>query len=398
VPTTRLYFDDPLLFEFEARVLAHAEHAARPSLILDRSAFYPEGGGQSADGGLLAGLPVVDVQVDECGDVHHVLDGERPPVGASVRGRVDEARRRRHMAEHTAQHILSRALVEVAGAETLSARLGESACTIDVDRGDVDERRVAQAEGLSWSIVDADVPIRAFFPDASELGALPLRRAPKVEDGIRVVGIGDFDLTPCGGTHCTHSSQVGVLRVVGLERYKGGTRITFGAGARARSLLTAESELLRALSRSFSCGPAEVSAAVEKLQRELDAARDDLGRTRAELAAVRASELDHAARARGEAHVVALIEGASVELLRSVGARITERPDAVAILAGSSPEGLPLHVARGAASSFDCGAFVKRLAARSGGRGGGRPERAEGRLPPGVDFSADARAELESCR
>lgn len=390
--TVRLYFEDPLRFDFEAVVVAHAEHSGRPSLLLDQSAFYPEGGGQLPDSGELAGLAVIDVQVDDSGQVHHVLAGELPPLGARVAGQVLRPRRRLHMAEHSAQHILSRALVEVAGAETVSARLGESACTIDVDRADLDERRLAEAESLATSIVEADVPIRAFFPEPEELRALPRRRAPKVDESIRVVAIGDFDVTPCGGTHCTHAAQIGVVRVVGSERYKGGTRVTFSAGARARELLAGESAALRGLGRSFSCGPAEVGTAVERLRRELEAARGELGRTRAELAEKSARELVEGALGRGESCVVGSLPGASVELLRTVGARVTERPEAVAILAGGGEDGVPVFVARGAASSFDCGAFVKELARRTGGRGGGRPERAEGRLPAGADFEATARA------
>jgi alanyl-tRNA synthetase len=394
MPTTRLYFDDPLLFDFEALVLEHAEHQGRPSLLLEQSAFYPEGGGQLPDAGVIAGVQVVDVQVDAAGNVHHVLAGERPDVGARVAGRVDRARRRLHMAEHTAQHVLSRALADVVGAETLSARLGESACTIDVDRADLGDGELGRAESLALSVVDDDVPIRAFFPSPEELRALPLRRAPKVDEQVRVVQVGDFDVTPCGGTHCTHSSQIGVVRVVASERYKGGTRVTFTAGVRGRTLLSTESSLLRSLGQSFTCGPAEVGAAVERLRRELDSARGELGKTRAELAELKAGALIESARTRGESTVVALLEGAGAELLRTVGARITESPESVAILAGSAADGLPVFVARGSASSFDCGGFVKRLAARTGGRGGGRPERAEGRLPAGSDFVSEARALL----
>src|SRR5262245_35936656 len=131
MPSERLYYDDPLLSSFDARVVAHAELGGRPSVLLDRTAFYPESGGQMADRGQLAGAEVVDVQLDDLGELHHVLDGERPAIGALVTGSIDRKRRRVHMALHTGQHILSRALLEVAGAQTLSSRLGESACTID---------------------------------------------------------------------------------------------------------------------------------------------------------------------------------------------------------------------------------------------------------------------------
>src|SRR5262245_54193864 len=120
--TERLYFADPLLLSFEARVVAHGS----ASIVLNRTAFYPESGGQMADRGRLAGAPVLDVQFDDHGVVHHRLDGPLPAVGASVTGEVDRDRRRVHMALHTGQHMLSRALEDVAGAATVSSRLGES--------------------------------------------------------------------------------------------------------------------------------------------------------------------------------------------------------------------------------------------------------------------------------
>lgn len=389
--TERLYFADPWLLEFEAEVVGHGEHAGRPTLLLDRSAFYPEGGGQLADRGQIGGVSVADVQVDEAGRVHHLLDGALPALGARVAGRVEGARRRQHMALHTGQHVLSRALADVASAETVSARLGETDATIDVNVAQLADTLVARAEELASSVVDDDLPVRAFFPSPDELRALPLRREPKVTDEIRVVAVGDFDFTPCGGTHCTRTSQIGVLHVTGTERYKGGTRVHFAAGARARELLIAESEALRALGKSFTCGPMDVAAAIDKLRRELEGAREALGKLRARVAARAAAELVESARASGDHVVVACLEGATPELLKSVAQRISTIEDAVMLLAGTSAEGMPLLVARGPTSPFDCGAFVRRLAQASGGRGGGRPEWAEGRLPAGTDFEALAR-------
>jgi alanyl-tRNA synthetase len=396
-PTERLYFSDPWLSEFEADVVAHAAYAEWPTLVLDRSAFYPEGGGQLSDRGTLGGLAVVDVQVDDAGIVHHVVDGALPPIGTRVRGEVERARRRSHMALHTGQHILSRALADVAKAETVSARLGETQCTIDLDLAALDDALLARAEELANAVVDDDLEVRAFFPTPDELAALPLRREPKVSDEVRIVAVGDFDFTPCGGTHCTRSAEVGTLHVTGTERYKGGTRVLFVSGPRARRLLVGESDTLREMARGLSCGPFDVPTALAKLERELAAAREELGITRARLAQQAAVELCGIARERGR--VVAVIEGATPELLRGVGARITELPDAVAVLAASTPDGMPVLVVRGANAELDAGAFLRQLAAACGGRGGGRPERAEGRLPAGTDITALAErlfAELSS--
>jgi alanyl-tRNA synthetase len=387
MPTERLYHQDPRLLTFDARVVAHAAWNGAPSVLLDRSAFYPESGGQMADRGTLAGHPVADVQVDDDGAVHHVLaGGALPAVGETVAGSVDAARRRVHMALHTGQHMLSRALADVGAGDTVSARLGESTCTIDLDREAVEERRLAEAEGMVNGVIDDDPPVRAFFPSADELAALPLRRAPKVSGAVRVVVVGDFDVTPCGGTHCTSAGQVGLVRLTGVERYKGKVRVTFSAGRRAREDLWREAGVLRDLGRAFTCGLLDVPGGVEKLRRELEGSREALGHARIKLADALGSELAAVARTTGRA--VAVLDDAGPDLLRALATRITAAPEAAAFLAGRGPDGLAVVVARGSASAVDCGAFLKKAAARAGGRGGGRPERAEGRLPAGTDWAA----------
>lgn len=391
-PTERLYHADPFLHRFTARVVGQGTWSGSPSVVLERTAFYPEAGGQMGDRGVLGGLPVRDVQVDDAGVVHHLLDAPEgaalPAPGAELAGEVDGARRRANMALHTGQHMLSRALVDVAGAATVSARLGETLCTIDTDQDTLDERLVAEAEARVNAIIDQDIPIRAFFPTPEELAALPLRRAPKVTDNIRVIQIGDFDVSPCGGTHCTRSAQVGLVRVLGVERYKGKGRVLFSAGPRARRELWEEAGTLRAMGRAFTCGAMEVPAAVDKLRRELTEAREALGAARARLAEHTAAELAATLDVSADKRVVAVLDGAGPEQLRAVAARLTSRPEAVVLLAGRAPEGMPVLIARGAGSTFGCGAFLKRAAEAAGGRGGGRPEHAEGRLPASTDWPA----------
>ncbi len=263
---------------------AHERWQDRAAVLLDRTAFYPEAGGQMADRGKLGGLGVTDVQVDDAGRVFHVLEGPLPAIGAEIEGEIAKERRRVHMALHTGQHMLSRALADLAGAATVSSRLGETACTIDVDQEAVEERRIAAAEDLVNAIIDDDVPVRAFFPTPGELASLPLRRAPTVTENIRVIAIGDFDVSPCGGTHCVRSAQVGLVHVTGVERYKGKIRVSFAAGARARRDLGAHATTLRALGRELSCDPLLAPQGVAKLREELSGSRDALGKTRGRLA------------------------------------------------------------------------------------------------------------------
>jgi alanyl-tRNA synthetase len=386
--TEHLYYEDPLLLRFEARVLSHASWKGAPSVILDKSAFYAEAGGQMADRGELAGHAVIDVQIDDDDMVHHVLEaGALPEIGSTVGGQIDYARRRLHMALHTGQHMISQAVTEIAGANTVSARLGETTCTIDLDRDAVDERKIAEAEALVNKVIDDDLPVRAYFPTRDELEKLPLRSPPKVFDRIRVVSVGDFDHTPCGGTHCKSSAQVGVIRVLGLERNKGKARVVFNCGARARGELFAESNALREAARGLGVGTRDVPAGLERVRRELTEAREALDRSQARVAEHVGAGLVAEAAASGR--VVAVLDDTGAELLRSLAARITAgAPEAAAFLAGKTPDGLAVIVARGASSKFDCGAFLKKATAQGGGRGGGRPERAEGRLPAAADWPA----------
>ena len=381
--TTLLYHQDPTKLAFTATVVARATHGGRPSVVLDATAFYPEGGGQAADRGELGGLPIVDVQVDDAGVVHHVVDGAPPAVGATVDGAIDRPRRRLFAALHTGQHMLSQALVAVAKAETVSARLGETACTVDVDVPALSDRQLHEAEALVNAVVDDDRAIRAWFPTPDELAALPLRRRPKVDENVRVVAVEDFDVSPCGGTHCTRTAQVGLVRVVAVEKYKGKTRVTFSAGPRARGELLEEAKALRGLAEKLSCGPFDVATAMDRVKRDLTSSREVQKRLAERVAVAIADEL-----AAQPGPIVAVLE--DKELVRLVGARLMQREGRVALLAAPDDDGLHVLAARGPGASFDCGAFVKRLASEHGGKGGGKPDRAEGRLPAGVDWRAVA--------
>ncbi len=377
--TLRLHYDDPLLLAFEARVLERAVHEGRPSVILDRTAFYPESGGQMADHGSLDGRRVLDVQLDEQGRVHHVIDGEPLEAGAAVTGAVDGARRREHMALHTGQHALSHAMLAELGAVTVSSRLGETACTIDVDRGGLTLAEVRRAEDVVNALVDEDRPVRQFFPSDDELARLELRKPPPDTDRVRVVDIAGFDVTPCGGTHCTRTSQIELVWVRGVERYKGGTRVTFAAGPRARRLLIEQAEALRAIAGELACAPPEVAANVAGLRRKLEEAREDAGALRAAIADLWARQLE------GDAAIAAMIDRADVALLKMIAERSAHGARVVA-LGAASEAGVDVVIARGPDARESAGDLLRSMALAAGGRGGGRPEHAQGRLPPGADL------------
>lgn len=385
--TERLHYDDPLALELTSRVVAHSEWDGAPTVVLDRTVFYPESGGQMGDRGELGGAAVVDVQVAPDGQVHHRVRGALPTIGAEVHGRVDELRRRSHMALHTGQHALSRALLDRLGAVTVSSRLGATACTLDVDVADLDMEALRPVEEAVHRLIDEDRPVRQFFPTDEELEVLELRKPPPAADRVRVVDIEGWDVTPCGGTHVTHTAQIELLFLRSVERYKGGSRITFEAGPRAREALQELAGELRDAATELRCAPLEVSKIVAGLKAKLDRSREEAGALRAGLAASWAERLE------GESPIVASIVGADPSSLKAVAARLATG-DRLVALAAPGPDGTHVVFARGPESDVSCGDLLRTVAEAGGGRGGGRPEHSQGKLPSGADFEALVRRAL----
>ena len=409
--TEKLYWSDPMATTFAASGLRVTTHGGKASLVLGRTLFYPEGGGQLGDSGTLAVesflLRVADTQIDDAGEIHHVLAEPLPAeLGARlatapdllVRGSLDETRRRDHMAQHTAQHALSRALADEARAETISARLGATTCTIDVSRPGLADADLHRVEDLVNALVQSDVPVESKMPSAEELARLDLRKQPnaaKTGAGVRVVSIEGFDVTPCGGTHVTRTGQIGQVRIVATEKYKGMLRITFHAGRRALADARARHDALAAAAADLTCGALDVPQAVAKLRGELKAIRGQLDALRTELAEHVAWRMIEALPATPGPHVVAA-QRANDDLaaLRALAGKLAA-DDRVVALCGGTDNGngeVVLVVQRGAKAALDCGAFLMAQARARGGRGGGRPERAEGRFPRGTSLEVLADA------
>ena len=217
--TELLFYDDPSRTDFEADVVEVTTYHGRPALVLSRTAFYPEGGGQPADRGVIGDATVVDVAKSD-GVVYHVVDVESPAhiAGTTVRGMVDTARRRDFMQQHTGQHILSACLLEVGGHNTVSVHQGDEYTTIEVSSEQVTEDEIAAVQRMANDAIEADLPVETIFVDESEIGNYPLRRPPKVSGTVRLVRIGQLDCVACGGVHLTRTGQVRQAQVAQCVR------------------------------------------------------------------------------------------------------------------------------------------------------------------------------------
>jgi alanyl-tRNA synthetase len=382
--TERLYFSDSRLLSFTCRIVDVTPYEKRSAAVLDRTAFYPTGGGQPNDLGTLGGVRVVDVVEPEEGRILHVLDGELA-TGAEVDGLVDGARRLDHMQQHTGQHILSQAFVRLFGAETKGFRMGVETSEIDVDFDGGTPEQVAEAEALANEIVFTDRPVVVHFVDQEGAARLPLRKESGREGELRVIEIEGFDYSPCGGTHARRTGEVGLVAVRGIERAKRMLRVEFVCGGRALADYHRANRTALDVARLFSTGRDDGPGSVRRL---LDETKELRRRVRdlAEIASeVEGRRLYAEGDERDGYRVVARrLDGRSADELRLVAHKVLAEGPALALLASDDGGVARLVFAKGdvpALAAIDCGALMRSACATLGGRGGGRPEMAQGGGP-----------------
>ncbi|HLY09145.1 MAG TPA: DHHA1 domain-containing protein [Planctomycetota bacterium] len=374
--TERLYYLDPYLKEFTARVVKTTDRG----VVLDRTAFYPTGGGQPCDLGTLNGIEVLEV-IEVGREVVHAVSS---PLEGEVRGVIDWDRRRDHMQQHHGQHLLSEAFVRVAKAQTSSFHLGRQGCSIDLDK-DIAPVDLERAETLSNMIIYENRPVQISFFGHEEAKNLPMRKPPPDEERIRVVTVNDYDCQACCGTHPRTTGEVGVICVTGAERQKGTTRVHFVCGYRALTEARENARILKSLGQKLSAGRDDLEKGVDRVQAEFAEARRQLGAAEKKLAELVGRDL----AARGKI-VLEVFEGKGIEYLRAVATAMVSQPGKVAILGGTG-ETSSVVVARSPDVPVDLRPMVKDILAPIQGKGGGSAHFVQGGGP-----GADVRAALKT--
>jgi alanyl-tRNA synthetase len=373
--TQRLYYTDAYLTEFDATVLHVDCHEGRPAAVLDRTAFYPTSGGQPFDMGRLGDIRVVGVVDRDDGVIVHLL--EREITTGPVRGAIDWPRRFDHMQQHTGQHVLSAAFDRLVHARTESFHLGSVSSTIDVNRA-VSTADIDRAEDEANRVVWEDRPVAIRFVDADDAARLPLRKEPMRTGLLRIVEVQDFDVSACGGTHVARTGAIGSIVVRSIEKFRGGTRVEFLCGVRAlrgyRELRSAVDGSIRLL----SVLPPELPAGIERLQSEGRDAKRQIKELQTRLATFEADALAARAEQIGKASAaIAALEGWDQQGLKTIASAIASRSCFVAVLF-SVPAPSAIVIARAADLDIDSSALLKKLIERFGGKGGGRPDLAQG--------------------
>ena len=257
----RLYYADPFRTEFSARVAGCEPDGSAWAVTLDATAFYPEGGGQPADTGVLGGARVLDVR-ERAGRVVHITD--RPlPAGGTVEGVIDWPRRLDHMEQHTGEHILSGTLHRLYGAENVGFHIGPDTVRMDMSLP-LTDAQLAEAERQANEAVRRDLPVIASWPDPDKLAATEYRSKKALEGPVRLITVPETDCCACCGTHLTRSGQVGLIAIVSAQPYKGGVRLAVVCGGRAAAWARRLAQQAHAVSALLSAPAEGLYQAVER--------------------------------------------------------------------------------------------------------------------------------------
>jgi len=399
--TDRLYYHDSFLREFDATVISCTPEGPRWKVTLNKTAFYPTSGGQPHDMGTLGNAQVVEVvdvphavagpDVSTPSDPQHVVHYTTAEVPAGpVHGQIDWPRRIDHMQQHTAQHLLSAAFIELFGFETVSFHLGKEISTIDLRAPSVVPRQLEEAERRTNEIIFEDRPVAIRFGTAEELAESGIRKKVEREGILRAIEIDGFDRQPCGGTHLARTGQAGLILLRKLERSRAHWRIEFVAGYRALAAARTDYATLTQAATLLSCALADVPAGITKNIEDRRANSTAVKRLEERLADLEARELlqqhqQASSSAAGTGQVakpqliVATPPDATPAYLALLAAKLTAEKNVIALLL--SRESGHVVAARSANLPQDIGTILRESLKEFSGKGGGAKHFAQGQLP-----------------
>ena len=365
--TEKLYYADPFLKEFTATVLDCQAGKNGYTVTLDRTTFYPEGGGQPADHGTLDGAAVTDVH-EKNGVIFHNVD-RAVEIGKTVSGSIDWARRFDHMQQHSGEHICSGLICGRYGCDNVGFHMGTDIVTIDFN-ADIPWEELLEIEGQANRYIQKDHPIDIQFHRGAELDAIDYRSKKPLEGDVRIVAFPGADCCACCGTHVLRSGQVGLVKFLSVQKFREGVRIELLCGQRALDYLSRTWEQAKIIGQHLSVKPVDAAAAVERLEDELSALKMRCaGLEEAVFAGI-------AAEQAGKGNVLLFQPPMKPDSVRKLADAVSKACGGLAaVFAG---EGSHYAYALGRADGQDISAAVKALNGTLHGRGGGRNGFAQG--------------------
>ncbi len=365
-PTRRLFDEDSYMTEFESAVLSCEENDRGFDIVLDSTAFFPEGGGQFPDKGTLNGIEVLDVQEDKEGIIHHFVSKEFS-AGEKISGKIDWAQRFDFMQQHSGEHIFSGLAHSKFGANNVGFHLGYEETTIDLDVP-LSEEQVAELELLANEAVYKNFPIEISFPSAEELEVLPYRSKKKLSGKIRIVTFPGYDICACCGTHVKRTGEIGIIKLTSFQNYKGGTRLFMLCGKRAFLDYQRKNSDVIKVTNSLSVKPEEIRSAVKRLENEITEHKIYESALKKDLFSLKAEKF-------GTGEKICVFEsGMTPDELRRYCLTLSENFGIAAVFCGE--EGNYKYAVSSKAKN--CAAIAKEINIKFSGRGGGKPELVQG--------------------
>lgn len=274
--TEKLFDTNSYLKEFHATVLScEPKNETTWRVVLDTTAFFPEGGGQAGDNGWLNEIEVTDTH-EKQGIIYHETK-EPLEAGTQVAGKIDFATRFDKMQQHTGEHILSGIVHSLYGYDNVGFHLGAEMTTLDFN-GELTEDQVRDVEVRVNQAIHANIPVQVKFPSKEELAELEYRSKIEIQGQVRIVEIPGFDRCACCAPHVRATAEVGLLKIVSCERHRGGCRLTIVCGMRALKDYQKKQESVGKISAALSAKPEKIAEAVEHLQEQQQNLRDQLNR------------------------------------------------------------------------------------------------------------------------
>lgn len=368
--TVKLFYEDSHLKEFDAVVCACLPDGDRYRVVLDRTAFFPEGGGQYADTGYLDGVKVFDVREKE--DIVYHITEEALKEGDKVRGKIDWEERFEKMQQHSGEHIVSGIVHEQFGYNNVGFHLGSDYCTLDFD-GALTKKQLKEIERKANRAVFENVDVQVSYPSKEELTALDYRSKIEIEGQVRIVTIPGYDVCACCAPHVKKTGEIGLIKIVNMVNYKGGERLTMLCGYRALSDYGRKDESCKSVSAALCSKETEISQAVDRLKEEQVSLKGKLASLQQKMIRYLAQEIDVSE------HVVTVFDkeisgNAPRELMNQL---LLKGASVCAVFAGTESSGYRYVIG---SRTEDVRPLCKRLNETFAGRGGGKAEMVQGSL------------------
>lgn len=361
------YYQDAMMQEFSADVIHTGTDDLGNYIVLSNTAFYPTGGGQPHDTGWIDGLEVNNVEkVEE--EIRHYINGDAEGITGTVTGKLDWKRRFDHMQQHTGQHILTAAFVELFGYQTVSFHLGSELVAIDLNTTEVTAEQLAEAEKRANDIILENRPIETKWVTKEELAQYNLRKDVSVDEDIRLVIIPEYDYNGCGGTHPTATGQVQIIKVMETEKMKSNIRVHFVCGERVRKQLAMRKNVLTDVARQLSVPEKEAGSALTKVMQTAKQTEKALAEARDALLVYEAKDL----AGDGEIVISESYENRTIQELQKLARFITtENAEAIAFLVADNADKLQFVAARGANVAISMKNISTKVLPVISGKGGG---------------------------